>query len=404
MTRVRWTLTIVCLALGQAAVAGEPQVNGRLEQFGSFELLRVWGTPQQMGFAHGYLAGDGYIEYLEYEVAAAERHGPGGYGAIVAAMAPLVELPDSMLDELRGFLEGLAAREAGLPEIKGLGRVPTIDDLVFLNAGDLVRAFGCSGFTVWGDRAGEAGVVTARNFDFGVSDPRLVGDGFILVRRPEGRHQVASVSVPGYLGAFTGINDQGVCAFMHDGTGGQERMPKGRYTPAAITLALLLERAGPADAHVEAEAALRRIVPYPFSYMIRVVAPVDTGAPEHVFRIDAEGLSENPSGADFCITTNHYLRSPTEPLDRAHPWSLTRFGRLEERLTGTVTPEAAWKALGAVAASESATSGTLHSVVVYPRLRKLDIAFAGATDGTIKPATAFYPTTLRFSRLFGGQE
>ena len=82
----------------------------------------------------------------------------------------------------------------------------------------------------------------------------------------------------------------------------------------------------------------------------------------------------------------------------AGSWSLTRYQRLRQRLKTTVDARAAWAALAAVATG-SEDSGTLHSLVVYPESRCLDLAFA-AWKGGVLPAAQGAPTRISFDQLF----
>ena len=146
--------------------------------------------------------------------------------------------------------------------IKPLHRPLRLDDLILYNARDMTRAMGCSGFTVWGQRAGDAGVITTRNFDFPVPGPKTLKAQLILVRRPKGKRQVATVTLPGYLGAVTGINEKGVCAFVHDGTGGRSRKLSGHPAPLGLVLKTLLEDASPGNVDDLATSLLKDISPY----------------------------------------------------------------------------------------------------------------------------------------------
>jgi hypothetical protein len=249
-------------------------------------------------------------------------------------------------------------------------------------------------------------VITARNFDFeafrGMVEAQLV-----LVRQPAaaGRHAVATITWPGYIGAFTGINDAGVCTFMHDGTGERLRTPEDKYTPMALVLTELLETSAAGDAHERAATLLKKATPYPFSYLVRVATPRVGGKvepPERVFRVDALGLSENPARDAMCITTNHYLSAAFEPAANAGSWSRERYSRLQKRLDQAVTSHAAWEALASVA-SGSDGGGTLHSVVIYPELRRLELALAGWDDGLV-PAPKRAPLALEFKQLFAKPE
>ena len=48
------TLLCLCLPSPRAALAETP-VNGTLRDGGDHQVLHVWGTHYEMGYAHGYL-------------------------------------------------------------------------------------------------------------------------------------------------------------------------------------------------------------------------------------------------------------------------------------------------------------------------------------------------------------
>ncbi|RJP41949.1 MAG: hypothetical protein C4547_01230 [Phycisphaerales bacterium] len=384
-------LALVLAALPSAAQ--DKPVNGAIERIGSLRVVRLWGTPRQMGYAHGRLLAREIAEGFEV------------IGPRIAAAAPLrqaVAAPPEAMEELQGLYEGMADALEGAPTIKSIGRPLTLDDLVIRNAADMLRAFGCSGFTVWGDRAGEAGVITARNFDFEIEAGDLLRQHCTIVRHPQGGRAFASVAFPGYVGVFTGVSEEGVCAFMHDGTGGRISTPKAPSTPIALVLRDLLGSASAEDAHGRAENMLAAVLPTPFSYMVRIVAPrlPDKAAPpERVFRLDADGMSFNPPGEFTCITTNHYLNNDLMPSPLAGDWSLTRYRRLAARLNRPIDGRAAWEALRSVTFNNGRDAATLQALVVYPQQRRLDLALA-AWNGKLVPATDRRPATITFDELF----
>ena len=385
------------------AAGAPPTVNGRLETIGPFRVLRVWGTPEEMGFAHGYLVGKGYIaatkEYLSNDALCESEKRSRGFPSAV-------RIPERAQEEIEGIFKGIVAAEGAAPLLPCVDRPLTLDDLLLDNAGDLIRAFACSGFTVWGDKAGEAGVITTRNLDYPVGGPVGLEEQMILVRHPKGKNQVAMVTWPGLIAAFTGINQHGVCTFMHTGNGRIIRTPKASYTPVALVLTDLLETARPADAHSLAETLLKQISPYAFTYLVRVVRPRVPGGsdmPERVFRIDASGVSENPGGSLACVTTNHYFDAAQAPIGGVSHSTMTRYSKLVRDMPATVTPQTAWEALRSVAPPLNIHSGTLHSLVVYPERRELDLAFATWKDKVIS-APVGEPTRISFDELFGAHD
>lgn len=375
-------------------------IKGRLEQVDGFRVLRVWGSPTDMGFAHGFLLGDGILTTVNEDARGIPEQQRAAFDRATSSLVQFVELPDRAAAELRGILDGIKAANGKLPTIPALGRPIRLEDLILSNAGDMLRAYGCSGMTAWGEKTGKLGVVTTRNFDFPVPSRKTLEAQLILVRQPEGRRQVMTITWPGYIGAFTGVNDHGVCAFMHDGTGGTIKQPTGKQTPLALVLADLLERSEPSPALQEGASTLKSATPYPFSYMVRMVTPtVDGQKPARVFRVDKSGLSENPAGAFSCVTTNHYITPEHRPVLAANSWSLHRHKRLSDALSTTVTPESAWSGLKSVA-SPNQEFPTLHSLVVYPDQKKFDLAFAAWKEGQIVPAPMSAPKTLKFDKIF----
>lgn len=403
-SRRRFLFTLLLPALlTSAVVADQPQVNGKLESIGDIRVLRVWGTPYEMGYAHGYLIGGDFVRGLELGGFVPIEGDPKEIDRAKMQLLPVIKLPPRIAEELKGIFDGIVARAGGeAPKLKSLDRSLTYEDLVLHNAGDMLRAFGCSGFTVWGERAGKDELITSRNFDFAAMHKLAVEGGALIVRYPTGRTPVAMVTASCYLGAFTGISADGVCTFMHDGTGTRQRQPSGPATPLSVSLTGMLETMDVSDPLGYAERTLNEVGASPFSYMVRVIAPqpMEKGeAPVRVFRIDADGVSTNPVGNGVCITTNHYLKPDGAAVEGAHEWSLLRYRRLANATANKpVTPESAFAALGSVA-PENDFSGTIHSVVVCPKSRRLDLA-VGKWQGKLVPATRFKPTTITFDELF----
>jgi hypothetical protein len=322
-----------------------------------------------------------------------------------AGMMPLITLPDDARAEIEAVFQGIVQRHGGKPRIESLQRSLEVQDLILHNAADLLRAFGCSGFTVWGERAGSAGVVTGRNFDYHPGGPKSVKSQLILVREPKGRRKVATLTFPAYIGAFTGLNQDGVCTFMHDGGGPDSHRRVGSFTPLALVLKDILESNGADAALRGAEASLKAVGNYPFSYLVRTVTPnvADSSTPPvRVFRIDASGLTENPVNTLSCITTNHYLLSEQQAAANAGNDSRQRYAILDAHVAVRLDAERAWNALAAVAANRPENL-TLQTLVVFPVERRLDLALAEWTDKPI-PAANIPPTSVTFRGLFGADE
>lgn len=395
----RIVASIALLSVMPAVCLAERQVSGgAVRTLGPVTIVHVSGTPQQMGHAHGHLLAEEITTYLNESAANLFGGDAQTYNLALSLVVQAINIPPDDRAEIAAILDGVKAAKGELPLHRVANRPISVDDLLLANAFDAIRSFGCSGFTVWGHSAGEAGLITARNFDFSLISSSATTPR-ILVRSPSGKRSVATIAPPGYIGAFTGVNEDGVCAFMHDGDGPQLQTPSGKYTPLALALKNLLESAAPDQALSVAEKNLRAIAPYPFSYMARIVAPRQkdqSSPPARVFRVDAKGFGENSANGSMCLTTNHYLPA----LDGVTgSGSAARYDRLARLTQSPMTPETTWQALLAVAAADPRNTATLHSIVVYPEQRRLEVAFA-TTTGAFTPAPMNKPVRVTFEELF----
>jgi hypothetical protein len=383
-----------------AQMAPQVKYNGRVEQIGGFRVLRVWGEPRDMGFAHGFLVGKEFVAGLPLMIKSLYGDNVAAYEATVASLKDFVVMSPASREEIEGIFEGIKRSHEGLPEIELLKRPLRVEDIVFFNSMDLLRAFACSGFAVWDKRAGDGEMIATRNFDYRAFSPELLSRQLIVVREPKGRHKVASVTWPGYIGSFTGINDDGVGIFLHDGSGKRAARPEQAYVPVALLAKEFLETF---ESRNVMRGVRNALIPResPFSYIVRVVCSwrKATSNPAAVFHIDAEGIGFSPVKRDYSITTNHYLDDSFKPAGDAHEGSVRRYATLEKYVADPVTSETAWKALDAVAVGNP-ESGTLHALVLYPDERKLELAFA-TWDKEFVPATKNKPVTITFDELFG---
>ncbi|MGB0715956.1 MAG: C45 family autoproteolytic acyltransferase/hydrolase [Phycisphaerae bacterium] len=382
-----------------STVRGADPIQGKVGKIGDTEVVTVWGSPSQMGEAHGYLLADRILEVASARLKMMSQQAEAPYDRLAAALLQRVEISPRIREELGGMLRGVERRLGKPGRVESLQRSLTLDDLIILNSGDMIRGLACSGFTVWGERAGDAGVLTARNFDYAVREIQSLGEWIILVRRPTGKKQVATVSFPSYLGAFTGWNEDGVCTFMHDGSGGRDQTIK-KSIPLALMLKDLLEDASAAEALSLAESQLRRGTPSPFPYMARVISPIanNSGSPVRVFRVGPGEFGENPVGDTACITTNHYVNEDFSAPPRTHSWSTSRYTKLERGIASPVSLEECWKQLDVVSIADSGLA-TLHSVVVAPRKRELLMAIVQPGQ-TLEAATKQRPQLVNFDQLF----
>jgi hypothetical protein len=204
-------------------------VNGWLQHVDGRDVLHLWGTRYEMGYAEGALMCgrltrlfEDYI--LNYFVA------DSGYSwsTIRALGLGMMEVPEGFQQEIQGIGDGMRENcpaedlivhsdYLGLGE--GGSREVEIEDLIVANA---VGDFACSSFTAWGEATATGAMLHARNFDYG-SDPggTFLEEHIVKVYSSdeEGNAQYLSVSTPGLVGCISCFTADGTAFTMHNVVG-----------------------------------------------------------------------------------------------------------------------------------------------------------------------------------------
>ena len=392
------------------AAAAQP---AKLIDVAGLPVLRLSGTPHEMGFAHGQALAAGIKEGIEEFCIKYRCHGiRARYEQIRKRVETELRFPDAIVDELTGMLDGMKASGVDLNEPL-LKRELALVDLEMLNSVDHWGLFGCSGITAWGSCTQDGDVLTSRNFDFDV-DPQkwaIVRSGLVLVFEPKAGRAFASFAFPGMVGVTTGVNEEGLACFLHVANGTFGGGDEGRTLPITLLARELLEECQPADAAPLArdllkEARVRN------SFLFRVVTPGKEAPPTTVFEIDSRGFSEQalPDVAKgdppLLIATNHYRTR--EEVFAAIPDSKIRYANLDECakkcLAGgnhVIDPLEAWAALETVA--QEAPIVTLHSLVFLPRTLDLWVAFSKVGEKSGRPISAPHlkPVHVNLLELLG---
>lgn len=383
-----WVLGFLLPAVAQEAappVATPVAVCGRVEQIGSLRLLRVWGTPDQRGYAHGYLLAAEVARVGIAEFTARFGSQPALLELARRSVPRLIAMPDDVQAMLDGLYRGLVDSKVNL-QMASLGRDFDRTDLQIANALDVFGLMGCSGFTAWGDQVDGGGVLSARNFDWPFTGPHMVDGTMLLVEHlPDGR-ALCSVTWPGYVAVVTGINSDGLAAYLHVGTGKISRTPEPDSWPTAVAARAILA-AAPAGAMAAGVARAKEMLEHtspPAGFITRLVWPSvpAVGQPAAVFETDVRRCIQAEPTAGWCITTNHFAtRTDGRP---ASADSRDREQKVREALEaasaqGRVTPAAAWQALRSVERGGQ-RFGTLHALVFRHEPWCFELAIA-AVDG-----------------------
>lgn len=365
------------------------ELHGELSTQGSVKVLRVWGTAQQRGFAHGYLLAP-EIKRL-FEAFLADKRMSGGPQLYERTLVPLAQ---TMLRarplherEIDGIAEGIVARlgrEAAT--ISALNRPLDRGDLLALNA--LSDRFGpfCSSFAVWGSRTTDGKTLCARNLDW----PRhewMIGEDLLLVELPAAkpaRRGWVSLGWPGFVGCLSGMNDAGLTLAMHDVP---VKGPDGvrRVFPRGLVLREALEKCGGPDA-IQQTADLFRLRPIGVGTNIFASVPFDAAshdAPAAVLEYDgrldqSQGVTvraaDSKSADGWVACTNHFRER--EGVSRCG-----RYERLREKLSADkdrLDVEKVWAIATSVNVPQPEFNSmlTYHTLVFEPNARRLHFATA----------------------------
>jgi hypothetical protein len=355
------------------SVATKPEVHGRLEEHQGLRVLHVWGTAKERGFAHGYLLGQDIAAIVRAEFVARFARKPQFLVLARNSLARLIAFPDDVREELDALWDGVVQSGADR-RLGDLEREFDRDDLRVANALDVFGLMGCSGFTLCGAQVEGGGVLSGRNFDWPFTGPHLLDGTLLLVEHRGDGPAVASVTWPGYLGVVTGVNEDGLCAFLHVGTGNITWTPEPGSVPSAIALGAILAQCRARDGarcYARALELLGDTSP-PAGYLTRLVLPAAPAGDVAFALFETDSRKAVRSTAPDCnVVTNHFLSRADGRA--ASKDSLERQKAIQKGIDGclqtgdhAVSIAEAWTLLASVQRGGKRGFGTLHSLVFRP--------------------------------------
>ena len=193
-------LHLVCLAvllIGAVAHAQWEQDGPARYHCNGLLVVRLMGTPAQMGKQHGQLLG-GQVRRVVEDVIGGEAGDPASHARLIAGTKRMErQLPPDLREELHAL-----ADEA---------RVDYWDLVALQLFGDVWRASQCSSFAVYGRATATGELIAGRNFDFwdhGVSEYAAV----VLHYVPETGLPFFTLTWAGIINGWTAMNIKGVLA------------------------------------------------------------------------------------------------------------------------------------------------------------------------------------------------
>lgn len=170
--------------------------HGRLERIGQGDdglfLLTVWGTPNEMGLAHGQLLKESVQKHCDHLIAAmtgAMKVGPEKLDEVYQATRK--HIPPYFTEEMEGLAEG-----AGLP-LQTVIRCQMIGE---------ASEWHCSLFGAWGKAtAADGHTYQLRALDYNIR-AEIQRFPTIIVYVPKQGHPFANIGWAGIVGSVTGIS------------------------------------------------------------------------------------------------------------------------------------------------------------------------------------------------------
>ncbi|NLH47172.1 MAG: hypothetical protein GX444_01065 [Myxococcales bacterium] len=228
---VLWAVGCLCLLFAlfpPATPAAAESVHGKFWIDQGQQMLHVWGTPYEMGYAHGYFLGPQILELMSVYTFPPEGFGTWLYDLARSFICNTFDFTDpELMDEVRGMLDGMIA--GGVESyVEVLGRELDVLDLLTFNGLNDINALRCASLIGWGDATladpelnGQPAFV--HNSDFGDETreaPFLIAQRSLVISYtpsdPE-RQRFLTIGNPGTLGAAVALNESGVAVGLNLG-------------------------------------------------------------------------------------------------------------------------------------------------------------------------------------------
>lgn len=405
VTLCAWLLAAATTLAAATKPAGGPQICGQVEDAGGVPVLRVWGSPTQQGYAHGYLLAEPITQLFGCLVGAGGLLESGEqYAALLEITRTRMRFAERYEQELAGVLRGIRDRlGADRLRLEPLGRPLDVDDLKALQCVADWLPMMCSSFSAWGATTRDGGVITGRNLDY-----RSIGalqgkvPVLIIVYLPDegGRCRWVNVGMPGLIGCTTGMNEFGVTMSLHDVEPLARPVGEG-FVPRVLALREAIEQATGDDPVGQIETALRARKPA-YGANVHVSVPRDkTGSPAVVLEYEGAGSegamvtrrTADDAAPNVLLCTNHFRI-------RKQPSECGRYEKMARRLAQLgeagqkIGPAEARQIMQDVAVDSDRVL-TYHTVYFLPDRRRMGVSFAA--DGA--PAPAAEPIWLGLDEL-----
>lgn len=165
-----------------------------------------------------------YLKFLKYFIAYFNR-----------------QLPDNITDEYKEEIFGISRFASDKYDFVG----PKYHRILnYHGAHDIGHALqdknmtvGCTSFGVWGNKSNDGELILARNFDFFSGDD-FAKNKIVQFTNPKRGYKFATVTWAGFIGAASGMNDQGITVTIN---AAKSEIPANAATPIALLAREILQ-------------------------------------------------------------------------------------------------------------------------------------------------------------------
>jgi len=229
------------------------EVNGQLSQVEGKNILHVWGTHSERGYALGHLMGDNLMSvFSNYFFPAVSGSSAYYYNNQLQAYMQNFVIPERYISEAQGIINGM--QDAGISTYhNGLARNLSVNDILFVNgivdiAGGARSGLelGCSSLSSWGqstqsDPNLQGDLSITRMLDWN-RNQSLIENPVLVVHHPSepNERKWMSFTYPGLIGALSAITEDNAAAFLNMGNIHTATNPVG-LTPVLLDIRSGLE-------------------------------------------------------------------------------------------------------------------------------------------------------------------
>jgi isopenicillin-N N-acyltransferase like protein len=357
-----FSIILLGILIGNPALAAPPSVftagksgAGELKFIEGLPVVTASGTPEEIGQQLGTLLKQPIHSLLGKKNDLAQGFGlqqaPNFLVKLSRFIAPA--FPDSQHRELDAM-----AKAAGVD----------LDTLAFGNVMYEVSHFpACSSLAVEPDRSQTGATIFGRNLDFptfGFLDKYSL----IEVIHPQGKHAFVSITFPGVVGVFSGMNDAGLCLAQLEVNYAADHAPRVNLsgTPVAMCFRRVLEECSTID---EAEKLLRQE-----NRMMMCNLAMCDRSQTAVLEITPKTVARRNDERGLCLCTNHF-RTPELAVD-------TQCRRYSQLMHGQELDKLGISDVAKLLDSANQGHFTIQTMIFEPTTLKAHISFGPAPSSS----------------------